>query len=177
MSRIGRMPVEVPSNVTITVGDDTVTVKGPKGELKQAIVPHVSIEVEDGQAVVTRKGDLKQAKSNHGLMRSLLSNMVTGVHTGFTKELQILGVGYRADVKGQNLVMNLGYSHLIEFPIPQGIDISVDKSNKISVSGADKQQVGQVAAVIRGYRKPDHYKGKGVRYVDEYVRIKAGKSA
>lgn len=177
MSRIGRMPVEVPSNVTITVGDDTVTVKGPKGELKQAIVPHVSIEVEDGQAVVTREGDLKQAKSNHGLMRSLLSNMVTGVHTGFTKELQILGVGYRADVRGKNLVMNLGYSHLIEFPIPQGIDISVDKSNKISVSGADKQQVGQVAAVIRGYRKPDHYKGKGVRYVDEYVRIKAGKSA
>jgi len=171
------MPVDVPSGVTITVGDDLVTVKGPKGELKQGLVPYTAISVDDGTATVSRENDQKQAKSNHGLMRSLLYNMVVGVHTGFTKELQILGVGYRADVKGKNLVLNLGYSHLIEFPIPDGISISVDKSNKISVAGADKQQVGQVAAVIRGYRKPDNYKGKGVRYVDEYVRIKAGKSA
>ena len=176
MSRIGKQPVTIPSGVTVTVGDE-ITVKGPKGTLTQKIVPHVDVKVEGAEVLVTRHNDSKPSRSMHGLMRSLVDNMVTGVTKGFEKKLQVIGVGYRADVKGSKLVMNLGYSHPIEFDIPQGISIEADKTNHIFVRGADKQQVGQVAAVIRGYREPDHYKGKGVRYVDEYVRLKAGKSA
>ncbi len=177
MSRIGRMPVELPKGVSVDIKDGSVAVKGPKGALTQAIVDYVDVALEDGNVVVTRKSDMKQARSNHGLMRSLISNMVTGVEKGFEKQLEVIGIGYRAEVRGQQLVLNLGYSHPINFDIPEGISISVDKSNKITVSGVDKQQVGQVAAVIRDYRKPDHYKGKGVRYVGEYVLLKAGKSA
>lgn len=177
MSRIGKLPVPIPGGVTVDLGD-SIRVKGPKGELSQAKVDLVDVKIEDGQVIVTRHDDSKPSRANHGLMRSLINNMVVGVTQGFEKKLQIIGVGYRADVKGKNLVMNLGYSHPIEFPIPEGIEIAVDgKQNILSVKGADKQQVGQVAAVIRGYRQPDHYKGKGVRYVDEHVRIKAGKSA
>lgn len=177
MSRIGRMPVSVPKGVTVSVDGDEVAVKGPKGSLTQAIVDHVQVAVEDDTVVVSRSSEIKQAKSNHGLMRSLIDNMVTGVDKGFTKELEVIGIGYRADVRGSQLVLNLGYSHPINLDIPEGISISVDKSNKITVSGVDKQQVGQVAAIIRDYRKPDHYKGKGVRYVGEYILLKTGKSA
>ncbi len=176
MSRIGKAPVEIPNGVTVTVGDDVV-VKGPKGTLAQAIVGLVEVAVANDEVVVTRANDSRPARANHGLMRSLVQNMVTGVTTGFTKQLEVIGTGYRADVRGQNLVLNLGYSHPIEFSIPQGVDIVVDKSNGISISGADKQLVGQVAANIRDFRKPDHYKGKGVRYKGEYIRIKAGKTA
>lgn len=177
MSRIGRQPIPVPSGVSVDVAGSSVKVKGPKGALEQALVEYVSVKVDDGNVVVERSSDMKQARANHGLMRSLINNMVTGVHSGFKKELQVIGIGYRADVKGKSLVLNLGYSHPIDFAIPDGISIDVDKKGIISVTGVDKQQVGQVAAKIRSFRRPDHYKGKGVRYVDEYVRLKAGKSA
>jgi len=177
MSRIGRLPLELPKGVTLDVKDGEVSVKGPKGSLTHFIVDHVDVAVDDGNVVVTRNSDIKQARANHGLMRSVIGNMVHGVEKGFSKQLEVIGIGYRADVRGKQLVLNLGYSHPINFDIPEGIDISVDKSNKITVSGVDKQQVGQVAAVIRDFRKPDHYKGKGVRYVGEYILLKAGKSA
>ena len=177
MSRIGKLPVTLPSGVSATIGSDSVTIKGPKGQLTQSIVGLVSVAQEGDAVVVTRANDSKPAKANHGLMRALINNMVTGVDKGFTKALLVQGVGYRADVKGSNLVMALGYSHPIEFAIPDGITITADKQNKITVTGIDKQQVGQVAAKIRSFREPDHYKGKGVRYEGEYVRLKAGKSA
>ena len=177
MSRIGRLPIDVPAGVTVTIGDTEVSVKGPKGNLSQPLVDHVSVAVEGNTVTVSRSSEAKQARANHGLMRSLLNNMVVGVHTGFTKQLEVIGIGYRSQVQGRKLVMNLGYSHPIEFAIPDGIEIAVDKKGIISVSGADKQAVGQVAAKIRGFRKPDHYKGKGVRYLGEHVRLKAGKSA
>jgi len=177
MSRVGKSPISLPGGVAVTKTASHVQVKGPKGNLSQAIVSMVSIDIEDNVVTVHRANDSKPARANHGLMRALVNNMVVGVSAGFKKELSVIGVGYRAAVKGKKLVMQLGYSHPIEFPIPAGIDIAVDKSNKITVSGIDKQQVGQVSAEIRAFRKPDHYKGKGVRYVNEYVRIKQGKSA
>ena len=155
----------------------TIAVKGPKGQLTQAIVDLVEVKVANDEVVVTRANESKPARGNHGLMRALIQNMVTGVSKGFTKQLEVRGTGYRADVRGKNLVLNLGYSHPIEFAIPQGIEIAVDKANNITVTGFDKQLVGQTAANIREFRKPDHYKGKGVRYKDEYVRLKAGKTA
>ena len=177
MSRIGNAIIEIPAGVTVTVGDDAVTVKGPKGTLSQNRVACINFEQSENILTLTRDNETKQVKSNHGLMRALVANMVEGVTKGFTKSLEIRGVGYRAAVKGNTLEMNLGYSHPIKFEIPKGIEIKVDKNTNISVAGIDKQQVGQVAANIREYRKPDHYKGKGVRYVDEYVRLKAGKTA
>lgn len=177
MSRVGKQPVTLPSGVTVKVSGDQVAVSGPKGDLSQKIINLISVKVDDGELVCERANESKQARANHGLMRALVNNMVVGVSQGFKKELSVIGVGYRADIKGKNLVMQLGYSHPIEYAIPAGIDIAVDKAGKITVAGADKQQVGQVSAEIRSYRKPDHYKGKGVRYVDEYVRIKQGKSA
>lgn len=177
MSRVGNAPIAIPSGVTIDVKPDAVQVKGPKGQLSQSRVQHVDIEVADGRIVLKRQNDGRQSRANHGLMRSLVSNMVTGVTAGFSKSLEVVGVGFRADVRGKNLVLNLGYSHPVEFPIPEGIDIKVEKNTRIVVSGIDKQQVGQTAAVIRSFRTPDHYKGKGVRYQGEQVRIKAGKSA
>jgi large subunit ribosomal protein L6 len=177
MSRIGRQPVSIPDGVTISVKDGEVSVKGPKGQLSQAVVEHVEIDFDDKTLNVRRTAEIKQAKANHGLMRALIQNMVDGVTKGFSKDLEIQGIGYRADVRGKNLVLNLGYSHPIEYAIPDGIDISVDKQNRITVAGVDKQLVGHVAAKIRSYREPDHYKGKGVRYVGEYVYLKAGKSA
>ncbi len=177
MSRIGKQPVAIPSGVTVTVGDE-ITVKGAKATLTQAIVDErVSVKVEGDEVIVTRRDDSKPSRAFHGLMRSLIQNMVTGVTTGFEKNLSIQGVGYRANVQGSKLVMNLGFSHPVEFDIPQGISIEADKNNNLKITGADKQLVGHVAAKIRGFRPPDHYKGKGVRYTDEYVRIKAGKSA
>lgn len=178
MSRIGRLPVQLPAGVSVSLdGENHVKVKGPKGELDCAVVEYTSLDIQGSQVVVNRSSEIRQARANHGLMRSLLGNMVTGVSQGFSKQLEVIGIGYRADVKGNTLVLNLGYSHPVEFVIPGGIDIQADKQNKITVSGIDKQQVGQVAAVIRGFRKPDHYKGKGVRYANEYVRLKTGKSA
>ncbi len=177
MSRIGKLPVPIPSGVTVDIGD-TIHVKGPKGSLTQKVVDRVSVKVDGDQVIVSRVDDSRPSRANHGLMRALINNMVVGVSQGFEKKLKVIGVGYRAEVKGKTLVMNLGYSHPIEYPIPDGIQIDVDsKQNIVSVKGADKQQVGQVAAELRAYRKPDHYKGKGVRYIDEQVRIKAGKSA
>jgi large subunit ribosomal protein L6 len=177
MSRIGRMPITLPSGVDLKVDGGEIKVKGPKGELTGRLVDLVELEIDNNRMVVNRLNDERQARANHGLMRALVNNMVVGVSKGFEKQLEVIGVGYRAEVKGNALVLNLGYSHPVEFAIPQGIAISMDKNNRIIVSGIDKQQVGQVAAVIRGFRKPDHYKGKGVRYVGEYVRIKTGKSA
>jgi large subunit ribosomal protein L6 len=163
--------------VTVTVAADSVSVKGPKGQLNQALVDQIDVAVGDGQIEVTRRSDARQVRANHGLMRSLVQNMVTGVTEGFSKKLEVIGVGYRADVRGRNLVMNLGYSHPIEYSIPDGVDIDIDKKGIITVGGIDKQRVGQAAAEIRSYRRPDSYKGKGVRYVGERVRLKAGKSA
>lgn len=177
MSRIGNAIITIPSGVTIDVGDDSVSVKGPKGQLVQARVAGIQFAQADGTLSLTRDNETKQVRANHGLMRALVANMVQGVSQGFKKDLEIRGVGYRAAVKGSNLEMNLGYSHPIVFQIPKGIEIKVDKNTNISITGIDKQQVGQVAANIRDYRKPDHYKGKGVRYVGEYVRLKAGKTA
>lgn len=177
MSRVGKQPVAVPSGVTVSVNGGSVAVKGPKGELHQALPSLVSAKLDAGVLVVARDDDSRQARANHGLARALLRNMVVGVTQGFEKKLEVQGVGFRAEVKGRTLVMNLGYSHPIEFAIPAGIQIAVDKNTNLSVQGIDRQVVGQVAAVIRGYRVPDHYKGKGVRYAGETVRIKAGKSA
>jgi large subunit ribosomal protein L6 len=177
MSRIGKKPIALSTGVSMTHANGVVTVKGPKGQLTQPDVSLVSVAVEGSDIVVSRANDTREARANHGLMRSILANMVEGVSKGFEKKLEVVGVGYRAETKGKKLVMLLGFSHPIEFDIPAGISIAVDKQTSISVSGADKQQVGQVAAVLRGYRKPDAYKGKGVRYADERIRLKAGKSA
>lgn len=177
MSRIGRRIIALPSGVDLTVDAGSVSVKGPKGELMSVLPSHTSLKIDGRSVLVERDSDLRQARANHGLARALVNNMVVGVSKGFEKQLEVIGVGYRAEVKGSALVLSLGYSHPIEFPVPSGISIAVDKANKITIGGIDKQQVGQVAAVIRSFRKPDHYKGKGVRYVNEYVRIKTGKSA
>lgn len=176
MSRIGKLPVAIPSGVTVDVKGDSVHVKGPKGKMSLDLIAGIGASVDGSELVFTRSGEDRVSRANHGLMRSLAGNMVEGVTNGFSKKLEVRGVGYRASVKGRTLVMNLGFSHLIEFPIPEGIDIDVDRDNNITVSGADKAQVGQVAANIRAYRPPDHYKGKGVRYADEYVLLKAGKA-
>lgn len=175
MSRIGRLPVEIPKGVQVAISGALVTVEGPKGKLAQTLNPLVNIEIEDGRAIVQRKNDSKQARSYHGLYRKLLSNMVTGVSSGFSKTLLINGVGFRAEVKGKTLVLNLGYSNPIEYMFEDGIDIVVD-NNKITISGANRERVGQVSAEIRSVRPPEPYKGKGVRYENEHVRRKVGKS-
>ena len=177
MSRIGNKPVAVPGGVTVTANDGRLTVKGPKGELSQKIAEGITFEIDGEEAKVNRANDSKPYRANHGLMRSLLNNMVTGVSKGFERKLEINGVGYKASTQGNKAVFNLGYSHPIEFPFPEGVTISVDKNTSVTVSGIDKEKVGQAAAEIRGFRPPDSYKGKGVRYEGEYVRLKAGKSA
>jgi large subunit ribosomal protein L6 len=177
MSRVGKNPIAIPSGVIVTVQGESVTVKGPKGELSQALVHGITAAVADGQVVVSRPNDSKQSRASHGLVRALVNNMVTGVSQGFERKLEVIGVGYRADVKGSQLVMNLGYSHSINYDIPSGVAVSVDKQNVITIQGIDKQRVGQVAAEVRAFRSPDSYKGKGVRYQGEYIRLKTGKSA
>ena len=179
MSRIGKNPVQVPAGVTVTINGNTVSVKGPKGELTQTFHPNMTVALVDNQIVVTRPNDLKLNRALHGLTRSLLSNMVTGVTTGYEKQLEILGVGYRAAVAGSKLTLNLGFSHPIEFNAPKGITIEIDKDKKniLIIKGSDKQVLGEVAAKIRGFKKPEPYKGKGIRYVGEYVAQKAGKAA
>ncbi len=175
MSRIGKLPVNIPQGVTVNLQKSLVSVEGPKGKLEQVIDPLVEVEVQDDQVVVRRRNDSKKARAYHGLYRKLVSNMVVGVSTGFSKKLLINGVGFRAEVKGKSLVLNLGYSNPIEYMFDNDIDIVVD-NNKITVSGANRERVGQVSAEIRSIRPPEPYKGKGVRYEDEYVRRKVGKS-
>ena len=177
MSRIGRMPITIPAGVEIKVGENNVvTVKGPKGTLTKELHPEMKISVEAGVATVTRPSEEKMHKALHGLTRTLLNNMVEGVTNGFSKELDVNGVGYRVQKQGKTLVLNLGYSHPIEMPEEDGITIDVPNPNKIIVSGIDKQKVGQFAAVIREQRPPEPYKGKGIKYVDEYIRRKEGKA-
>lgn len=175
MSRIGRLPIPVPKGVTVTLGD-MVTVKGPKGQLSRPLVAGVDIVEADGVLTVTRHSEHRTHKAAHGLMRALVNNMVVGVTEGFRKDLEIHGVGYKAEVNGDELVLNLGYSHPIHHGIPADLTVVVEKGNKLSVSGINKETVGQHAAVIRGYRSPDSYKGKGVRYANETIRLKAGKA-
>ena len=177
MSRIGKIPVTVPSGVTVTLDKNEAKVKGPKGELKLIVPPRVSVKQEDGALLVERHGDDKQAKAYHGLVQRMLQNMVTGVTEGFKKELEIQGVGYRANLEGNKLNLQVGYSHPVALETPKGISFEVPKPTSIIVSGYDKQQVGQVAAQIRSIRPPEPYKGKGIRYANEVVRRKVGKSA
>ncbi len=176
MSRVGRKPIAIPKGVEVEVDGTRVRVKGPKGELVREFRPEVSIQVEDGSVVVRRSSDAKTHRAFHGLTRALLANMVTGVTEGFRKSLEIVGVGYRAEKKGNSLILNVGYSHQVEYPEPKGISISTPSPTTIVVEGIDKQQVGQVAAEIRSVRPPEPYKGKGIRYQGEHVRRKAGKT-
>ena len=176
MSRIGKLPVAVPKGVDVKVSDQVITVKGPKGQLEVGLLPGVSAAVEDGSLNITRANDEPQTRSHHGLIRALLANAATGVSKGWSKQLEIVGIGYRAESKGKSVVFNIGYSHPIDFAVPDGIEIDVDaKANTVTVKGIDRQQVGQVAADIRGLRPPEPYKGKGIRYAGERVRTKAGK--
>jgi large subunit ribosomal protein L6 len=176
MSRIGSKPIPLGTGVDVNISERTVTVKGLKGTLNHTIPELIDAKIEGGNLLLTRVNNSRRARSLHGLSRTLLANLVTGVVSGFKKELQIQGVGYRAQVKGKTLVLNLGFSHPIEFPIPEEIQISVAENTRITVEGIDKQQVGQVAASIRGFRPPEPYKGKGIRYFGEYVMQKEGKS-
>ena len=177
MSRIGKLPISVPGGVTITVDDgNTVTVKGPKGTLTEKISPDMMIEQDNGVLHVKRPSDDKQHRALHGLTRSLIHNMVVGVTEGFAKNLEIEGVRYRAQLQGSKLVLNMGYSHPVEFEAPEGISFEVPAPNRITVKGISKQQVGQMAADIRAVREPEPYKGKGIRYAGEYVRRKEGKT-
>lgn len=177
MSRVGLKPITIPSGVEIRIEENLSIVKGPKGELKQHIPTRISVEIADGEVRCSRPSNSPQDRSAHGLVRALLANQVTGVTEGFKKELSIVGVGYRAEVKGQDLVLSLGFSHPIEYPAPAGISFTCPTQTSIVVEGSSKQQVGQVAAEIRDFRPPEPYKGKGVRYADETVHRKAGKSA
>jgi large subunit ribosomal protein L6 len=176
MSRIGKLPVAVPGGVDVRLNDGEVLVKGPKGELRQRVLPHVKVQVQDGKVIVERNGDAKEQRAAHGLTRTLVNNMIEGVSKGFRKSLEIQGVGYRAAKSGEKLNLTLGYSHPVTYEPPKGITLSVEGTNKIHIDGIDKQQVGQVAAEIRELRPPEPYKGKGIRYSGEVVRKKLGKA-
>ena len=176
MSRIGKQPINIPAGVTVSVANTTVTVKGPKGTLTQEINPNISVAVEGNVCTVTRPDDEKLNRSMHGLYRSLIQNMVTGVTTGFTKSLEIVGVGYRAEANPLALTLNVGYSNPVVMQIPEGLTVEVEKNTLVHVRGIDKQQVGELAARIRRVRKPEPYRGKGIRYVGEQVRRKVGKA-
>ncbi len=177
MSRIGRMPITVPAGVTVTLGDENVvTVKGPLGTLSQKFNANMQLALDGNVLTVTRPDDEQENRSLHGLTRALLENMVIGVSTGYSKTLQIVGVGYKCALQGKNLLLNLGHSHPITVEAPADIKFEVPDPNTIIVKGADKQEVGQIAAVIRSYRKPEPYHGKGVKYSDEVIRRKAGKA-
>jgi large subunit ribosomal protein L6 len=176
MSRIGKLPVEIPGGVNVNVADSVVHVKGPKGELSQHVLPHVTISIDGTKLTVERKGDLKPARSAHGLTRTLIANMVTGVTKGFRKSLELQGVGYRVNKTGNDLNFSLGYSHPVVYKAPDGVSFTVEGTTKVHVEGVDKQRVGQVAAEIRNLRPPEPYKGKGIRYEGEVVRKKVGKA-
>ncbi|HET9850691.1 MAG TPA: 50S ribosomal protein L6 [Candidatus Saccharimonadales bacterium] len=175
MSRVGKQPINLPSGVTVTADDDFITVNGSKGSLKQFTMPGVKVAVEADKVTVSRDDDEAINRARHGLMRSLVNNMVTGVSQGFEKKLEINGVGFRAQVQGNNLKLNLGFSHDVNYQVPEGVQVSVEQ-NVITVSGIDKQKVGQVAAEIRSLKKPEPYKGKGIKYADERIIRKSGKS-
>ncbi len=176
MSRIGRLPIPIPAGVDVTVDGSAVSVKGPKGELALVVAKPITVQLEDGQLLVTRPDDERESRSLHGLTRTLIANQIVGVTAGYSKGLEIVGTGYRVQAKGANLEFALGYSHSITVEPPVGISFAVEGNNKLTVHGIDKQAVGEVAANIRKLRKPEPYKGKGVRYAGEVVRRKAGKS-
>src|SRR5690242_17286076 len=176
MSRIGKKPVPVPKNVTVTLDGNTVKVKGPKGELERTIHPDMQLKVEDGQVIVARPSDESNHKALHGLSRTLVANMVEGVSTGFTKTLELVGVGYKAEARPYGLQLALGFSHPVEYRAPAGIKLTAPQPTAVVIEGADKEKVGQVAAEIRSLRKPEPYKGKGVKYQGEQIRRKAGKA-
>jgi large subunit ribosomal protein L6 len=176
MSRIGKKPIAVPKGVTVTVHDDAVEVKGPKGTLKQRVPPGVKFAVKGSELIAETTADDPDLSKYHGLARSLMANAVVGVTEGFKKELDIVGVGYRAEVKGKQAVFALGYSHPVVLDIPAGVEVAIDKQTHITVTGIDRQLVGQIAANIRGFRKPDPYKQKGVRYMGEVLKKKVGKT-
>ena len=175
MSRIGKKPVAIPAGVKVSVKDGVVTAEG-KEKLTLALPRLVELEITDSEVIVKQQKENREASAMQGLTRALVQNMVIGLSTGFKKELQIIGVGYKAQVQGSKLVLNLGYSHTIEYQIPKGLTVAMGENNTIVITGADKQMVGQAAATIRGYRPPEPYKGKGIRYVDEHVTIKEGKT-
>ena len=177
MSRIGRMPIAIPAGVTVTIAENNkVTVKGPKGTLERVLPEEMTIKEEDGHIIVTRPNDLKKMKSLHGLTRTLINNMVVGVTKGYEKVLEVNGVGYRAQKQGNKLILSLGYSHPVEMTDPEGIEAVLEGQNKITVKGIDKEKVGQYAAEIRDKRRPEPYKGKGIKYADEVIRRKVGKT-
>ena len=177
MSRIGRMPIAVPADVTVEIAENNkVTVKGPKGTLERVLPAEMEIKQEGEEIIVTRPNDLKKMKSLHGLTRTLINNMVVGVKDGYTKELEVNGVGYRASKSGNKLTLNLGYSHPVEMTDPEGLETVLEGQNKITVKGIDKEKVGQYAAEIRDKRRPEPYKGKGIKYADEVIRRKVGKT-
>lgn len=175
MSRIGKMPIQIPKGVQVDLKGDLISVKGPKGELKKSIHPKVNVNMENDQILVTVNDDSKESRSFHGLFRALIANMVTGVTDGFERALEIVGVGYRAEVSGKTATFHLGYSHPIVFDLPEGIDAAIDKS-RITLKGIDKELLGRTAAKIRSFRKPEPYKGKGIKYTDETIKRKAGKT-
>ena len=176
MSRIGRMPIAVPAGVDVKIDGSTVTVKGPKGTLTRTVSSNITVTLDNGVITVTRPNDLKENRSLHGLTRTLIANMVQGVNEGFKKELEINGIGYRAEKQGKDLVLNIGYSHQVIMPEIDGITIDVPAPNKIVISGPDKQKVGLFAAEVRGQRPPEPYKGKGIMFIDEVIRRKEGKA-
>ena len=177
MSRIGRMPIAIPAGVTVEIAENNkVTVKGPKGTLERVLVPEMELKMEDGQLTVARPNDLKRNKSLHGLTRTLINNMIIGVTEGYEKVLEINGVGYRAAKAGSKLTLSLGYSHPVEMEDPEGLEAIVEGQNKIIIKGIDKEKVGQYAAEIRDKRRPEPYKGKGIKYADEHIRRKVGKT-
>jgi large subunit ribosomal protein L6 len=175
MSRVGKLPIGIPSGVTITIDPDTITVAGSKGSLTQFTMPDVTVTQEGDQVIVARANDEPKVRAKHGLMRALINNMVVGVSTGFSKQLELNGVGFRWSTAGQDIKMNLGFSHEVTYHLPQGITAVVEQ-NKLTISGISKQQVGQVAAEIRALKKPEPYKGKGIKYADERIIRKSGKS-
>ena len=176
MSRIGKLPIVVPKGVTVELSNGAVSAKGPKGSLSCELPPLVNVTQEEGSVLVNRSNDEQSARAMHGLARTLVSNLINGVSTGFSRAIEINGVGYTVETKGKYIVFNLGYSHPIYYEVPEGIDIKIDGKTKLTVSGADKQAVGSSAAKIRSFRPPEPYKGKGVKYADEVIRRKDGKS-
>ena len=176
MSRVGKKPIVLPSGVKVSISDTEIEVQGPKGKLNTPVPPGISFSLENGELLCKRSSDARQQRAFHGLARALAGNAVKGVSEGFSRDLDIVGVGYRALVEGQKVVFSLGFSHPVEFPIPEGIKIAVEKQTRVTVSGIDRQKVGQVAAEIRKLRRPDPYKQKGIRYVGEVLKKKAGKA-